>query len=95
MEITEELVSYVAELSRIKLDDQQRTKMKTEIGALVEYMDTLNTLDTDGIEPISHVFDVKNVLRQDVVRDSYNREDLLKNAPVHTQEAVVVPKTVE
>lgn len=95
MEITEELVSYVAELSRIKLDDQQRTKMKTEIGALVEYMDILNTLDTDGIEPISHVFDVKNVLRQDVVRDSYNREELLKNAPVHTQEAVVVPKTVE
>lgn len=95
MEITENLVSYVAELSRIKLDEGQTEKMQREIGALVEYMDILNTLDTDDIEPISHVFDIKNVLRVDDVKDSYERSELLKNAPVRTEESAVVPKTVE
>jgi aspartyl-tRNA(Asn)/glutamyl-tRNA(Gln) amidotransferase subunit C len=95
MEITEDLVSYVAELSRIKLDEQQTSKMQKEIGALVEYMEILNTLDTSDIEPISHVFDVKNVLRKDEVRESYDRSELLKNAPDHTEESLIVPKTVE
>lgn len=95
MEITENLVSYVAELSRIKLDGGQTEKMQREIGALVEYMDILNTLDTSDVEPISHVFDVKNVLRVDDVKDSYERSELLKNAPIHTEESAVVPKTVE
>lgn len=95
MEITENLVSYVAELSRIKLDEGQTEKMQREIGALVEYMDILNTLDTNDVEPISHVFDIKNVLRVDDVKDSYERSELLKNAPVHTEESTVVPKTVE
>ena len=95
MEITSELVSYVAELSRIKLNDAQTAKMQHEIGELVKYMDILNNLDTGGIEPISHVFDVHNVLREDTVHNSYDRAELLKNAPVHTEESVVVPKTVE
>lgn len=95
MEITEDLVSYVAELSRIKLDEQQTSKMQKEIGALVEYMEILNTLDTSDIEPISHVFDVKNVLRKDEVCESYDRSELLKNAPDHTEESLIVPKTVE
>lgn len=95
MEITKDLVAYVAELSRIKLDDEQAEKMKKEIGEVVKYMEVLNTLDTTGIEPISHVFDVHNVLRKDEVANSYDREELLKNAPQHTEESVVVPKTVE
>lgn len=95
MEITKDLVSYVAELSRIKLDDSQSERMQKEIGDVVKYMEVLNTLDTDGIEPISHVFDVHNVLRADEVNPSYEREELLKNAPAHTDESVVVPKTVE
>ena len=95
MEITSGLVSYVAELSRIKLNDEQTAKMQNEIGELVKYMDILNNLDTSGIEPISHVFDVHNVLREDIVHNSYDRAELLKNAPVHTEESVVVPKTVE
>ena len=95
MEITLGLVSYVAELSRIKLDDEQTAKMQNEIGELVRYMDILNNLDTSDIEPISHVFDVHNVLREDIVHNSYDRAELLKNAPAHTDESVVVPKTVE
>lgn len=95
MQITRELVEYVAELSRIKLDEQSAEKMEKELGAIVEYMDVLNKLDTDGVEPLSHVFNITNVMREDEVVESYDRADILKNAPEHTDETVVVPKTVE
>lgn len=95
VQITKELVNYVAELSRIKLDEAAEAKMEKELGAVIEYMDVLNTLDTDGIEPMSHVFAIDNVMREDVVKESYDREALLANAPERTDETVVVPKTVD
>ena len=95
MQITRELVEYVAELSRIKLDEASAEKMEKELGAIVEYMEILNSLDTKGVEPLSHVFSITNVMRADEVKPSYDRADILKNAPEHTDETVVVPKTVE
>lgn len=95
MQITKELVEYVAELSRIKLDEQSAVKMEKELGAIVEYMEVLKKIDTDNIEPLSHVFNITNVMRDDEIAESYDREDILKNAPEHTDETVVVPKTVE
>jgi len=95
MLITKELVEYVAELSRIKLDEQSAEKMEKELGAIVEYMEVLNKLDTDGVEPLSHVFNITNVMREDEVKESYDRADILKNAPERTDETFVVPKTVE
>ena len=56
--ITKEMVTYVAELSRISLDEAETEKMQDELGAVVAYMDILNSLDTTGIEPLSHVFDM-------------------------------------
>lgn len=95
MLITKELVEYVAELSRIKLDEQSCDKMEKELGAIVEYMEVLNKLDTDGVEPLSHVFNITNVMREDEVKESYDRAEILKNAPESTDETFVVPKTVE
>lgn len=95
MQVTKELVGYVAELSRIKLDEVQTEKMQNELGAVIDYMDVLNRLDTDGVEPLSHVFNITNVMRRDDVNPSYDRELLLSNAPERTDETVIVPKTVE
>lgn len=95
MLITKELVEYVAELSRIKLDEQSCDKMEKELGAIVDYMEILNMLDTDGVEPLSHVFNITNVMREDEVKESYDRAEILKNAPESTEETFVVPKTVE
>ncbi len=95
MQITKELVSYVAALSRIKLEDSETEEMQKQMGAIVDYMDILNQLDTDEIEPLSHIFSITNVMRDDVTAPSYDREEILKNAPEHTAEAFVVPKTVE
>ena len=95
MEITKEMVDYVSELSRLRLDEQSKEKMRGELQQIIAYMDVLNTLDTTGVEPMSHVFPVKNVLREDEVKPSSPREALLANAPAPDEAAFLVPKAVE
>ena len=74
MKITNELVRYVANLSRIKLDESGEEKMQGELAAILDYMDVLNKLDTENVEPLSHVFAITNVMREDEVNNSYARE---------------------
>ncbi len=95
MQITKEIVQYVAELSRIKLSEQDAENMQNDLGAIVNYMEILNQLETDSVEPLSHIFNITNVMREDEVKESYDRAEILKNAPERTDETVVVPKTVE
>lgn len=95
MKITEVMVDYVSVLSRLKLPEEERGAMAAELERIVSYMDMLGSLDTDGVEPLSHVFPVKNVMRPDRVVPSWPRADLLWNAPAHDDEAFLVPKAVE
>ena len=95
MKITEELVDYVSTLSRLRLPQEEKAKMAGELEQIVTYMDTLNTLDTDGVEPLSHIFPLKNVLRADEVVPSADREVLLSGAPDRDEETFRVPKAVE
>ena len=95
MQITKELVGYVAELSRIELDEAQTEKMQQELGAIVEYMDILSTLDTTETEPLSHIFAITNVMREDEVRSSAEKADILKNLPETEDGMPVVPRTID
>lgn len=95
MKITEEMVDYVSILSRLKLPEEEKKSMTAQLEQIIGYMDVLNTLDTSAIEPMSHTFPIKNVMREDVVVPSFPREALLSNAPVPDEEAYLVPKTVE
>ena len=62
--------------------------------SMLDYVDKLNELDTSSVEPMSHVFPVKNVFREDVVTNGDGSEDTLKNAPEAQDNAFVVPKTI-
>lgn len=95
MKITEELVDYVSELSRLRLPEGEKTVMAAELEKIVDYMDVLSGLDTTGVEPLSHVFPVKNVLRADQVAPSCGRDALLAGAPASDGEAFLVPRAVE
>ena len=95
MNITPELIDYLSELSRLPQPEEEKAAMTTELERILAYMDTLNQLDTKDVEPMSHVFPVKNVMRPDTVEPSADRAELLANAPVPDQEAFLVPKTVE
>ena len=95
MKITTEMVDYISTLSRLKLPEEEKEKMTGELEQILAYMDTLNALDTSGVEPMSHVFPVKNVVREDEVAPSAPRAELLANTPAPDEQAFLVPKTVE
>lgn len=95
MNINTEMVDYIAELSRLELQAGEKQDMTAQLEQIIAYMDVLNRLDTAGVEPMSHVFPVKNVLREDEVVPSQDRAQLLAGSPAEDKEAFLVPKAVE
>ena len=95
MKITETLVDYISQLSRLQLPAEEKTAMTAALERIVAYMDVLNRLDTAGVEPLSHIFPLKNVLRADEVTPSYDRAALLAGSPAGDRETFLVPKAVE
>lgn len=95
MKLTTELVDYVSELCRLRLPQEEKESMAGELGQIIAYMDVLNQLDTASIEPMSHTFPVKNVLREDEPEVFENRAGLLASAPAHDGDSFLVPKTVD
>lgn len=95
MKITDETVDYVAALAKLHLNEEQKAKAKIDLESILSYMDHMNELNTDDIEPMSHAFPITNVYREDVVTNGDNREELLANAPAKKDGCFLVPKTVE
>lgn len=95
MKITQETVQYVAALAKLSVSEEEKQNVAKDLDRILDYIETMNGLDTEGIEPMSHVLPVKNVFREDVVVNLNDREQLIKNAPVQKDGCFVVPKTVE
>ena len=93
--ITDETIDYVGILAKLKLSEQEREDAKADMQKMLDYIDKLNELDTAGVEPMTHVFPVKNVFREDVVVNGDDREQMLANAPEQRVGQYQVPKTVE
>ena len=95
MQITDELIAYLEELSRLELTKEEEERAKRELGNVVEYIDTLNELDTESVEPTSHILPVNNVFREDEVKPSFDRVAIIGNAPETKDGCFKVPKAVE
>lgn len=95
MEIDREMVEYVAELSKLRLSEPEKQLMQQDLTKVLQYMDILNTLPTEGVEPLTHVSGVENVFRADVARPSFDREKILQNALAAEAGCFKVPQTVE
>ena len=91
--ISDETIEYVGILAKLSLSDEEKENAKKDMGAMLDYIDKLSKLDTDNVEPMSHVFDVSNVFREDEVVDAGMREALLSNAPEVKDDMYMVPKT--
>ena len=91
--ISDETIEYVGILARLELSGQEREQAKKDMGSMLDYIDKLGELDTEGVEPMSHVFPVNNVFREDVVTNGDMREEILKNAPEEKDGMFVVPRT--
>ena len=95
MKITVKDVQYVANLARLELTDEELGNLTKQLDGILTYMNKLNELDTEGIEPLSHVLPLKNVYREDKVTSSLPVEEALKNAPCREGGFFKVPKVIE
>ncbi len=93
--ITDETIAYVGILAKLELSDEEKEAAKKDMADMLDYIDKLNELDTEGVEPLSHVFPVENVFREDVVTNGDCRGDILQNAPGEKDGMFKAPRTVE
>ena len=76
------------------LTEDEKEKSRQDLQQMLDYVDMLNQLDTSDVEPLTHIFPIKNVFREDVVLESTPKEELLKNAPKEKDGQFLVPKTI-
>jgi len=94
MSVTLKDVEHVAALARLSFSEEEKARLVEELNEILRYMDQLNRLDTSNVEPLSHVIELSNVFRDDVMRPSYPQEEILKNAPARTDSFFKVPKVI-
>ena len=94
MSVTKNEVKKIAELARLEFSEKEIENYTVEMNKILDYMEKLNELDTNEIEPLSHPIENLNVFRDDIQNDSIDRESALKNAPDKTSEYFKVPKVI-
>lgn len=93
--ISDETIEYVGILAKLELSEEEKEQAKKDMGSMLDYIDKLGELDTSSVEPMSHVFPVENVFREDAVTNGDMREELLLNAPGEKDGMFVVPRTFD
>ena len=95
MKITTEEVESVAMLARLKFTSEEVERFTTDMGQMLEYVDKLSELNTEGVEPTAHVHDIVNAFRADEVRQGLSNEKALANAPDSEDGSFKVAKIIE
>ena len=93
--ISDEVMANTELLAKLWLTDEEREKSRQEMEKILGYVDKLNELDTEGVEPLVSLFPVENVFRKDEVTNGDMRDALTKAAPKKKDGQYQVPKTVE
>ncbi len=94
MKITKEEVIHVANLARLDMDEALIDKFAKQIGTILEYVDTLNRVDTEGVTPTSHAISLTNAFRKDDVKEDFGKDSALANAPEKEDGNFIVPKII-
>ena len=94
-EISDETIEKIGILAKLELSEEEKETAKADMRRMLDYIDKLGELDTDGVEPMSHIFPLQNAFREDVVTNGDIREDILKNAPSQKDGMFAVPRTFE
>jgi aspartyl-tRNA(Asn)/glutamyl-tRNA(Gln) amidotransferase subunit C len=94
MSVTLKDVEHVASLARLSFSDEEKERLTGQLNTILAYMDQLNSLDTSGVEPLSHVIELNNVFREDIGTPSVTQEEALQNAPSRSDRFFKVPKVI-
>ncbi len=95
MAITIKEVEYIARLARIELKPDELKYFTSQLDKILEYINKLKELDLSSVNPVTHVLSVKNVFREDKIKPSLDRNDVLKSAGSKEKEYFKVPKIIE
>ena len=93
--ITRADVEHVAQLARLALDDDEKEQLTAELGAILEYAEDIAALDLDGVEPTAHPLPLTTVLRDDEVKPSLDRAEVLEAAPATEDNRFRVPRILD
>ncbi|PKR76714.1 Asp-tRNA(Asn)/Glu-tRNA(Gln) amidotransferase GatCAB subunit C [Halalkalibacillus sediminis] len=93
--ISTDQVKHVANLARLAITEEEAEKYSEQLSKIIDFSEQLNELDTTGVEPTTHVLDMKNVMRKDEPKEWITREDALKNAPDKQDGQFKVPSILE
>lgn len=94
MKITVAEVEHVARLARLEVSTEEKQNLTEQLNEILLYMEKLNELDTSGVAPTSHVVDLHNAFREDIVQESMPRTETLENAPEDNDAEFVVPRVI-
>lgn len=95
MEITDKTVDELAHLARLQFEGEEKERIKKDLNRILGFMEKLNELDTEGVEPLIHLSEELNVLRNDEARQTITQQQALKNAPQHDSDYFKVPKVLK
>ena len=94
MSVTKKDVEHIAKLARLKVTEEEVDHYTGQLNQILEYVEKLNELDTENVEPLSHPVENTNVFREDKLKDSIKTEEALKNAPDKDDQHFKVPKVI-
>jgi aspartyl-tRNA(Asn)/glutamyl-tRNA(Gln) amidotransferase subunit C len=94
MKISTELVNHIAHLARLEFDGDDKDMIKQDMQNMIEFVDQLQSVDTDGEEPLIFMSESINVLREDVVKQEITKEEALKNATNHDSDYFKIAKVL-
>ncbi len=95
MSVTKNDVEHIAKLAKLKFKEDEINEFTSQLNQVLEYVDKLNELDTENVEPLSHPVEGENVFREDVLKNSISTDDALKNSASKTDEYFKVPKVIK
>lgn len=95
MPVTLKDAKHIAELARLEFSGEELESFTHQLNQILEYVEKLNELDTENVEPLSHPVEGNNAFREDELKPSINREEALKNAPDRDEEFFRVPKVID
>lgn len=95
MNIDAKMVDNLAHLARLRFNDSEKESIREDLQKMVAFVEKLQTVDTTGVEPLLHISDAANVLREDEVRGSISREEALLNSPVKDDTFFKVPTVIK
>ncbi|MBL7747767.1 MAG: Asp-tRNA(Asn)/Glu-tRNA(Gln) amidotransferase subunit GatC [Chitinophagaceae bacterium] len=95
MQVNDSMVDKLAHLSRLQFNETEKAEIKNDLQRMIGFVEKLNEVPLDGVEPMLFMSDEVNVLREDEIKGSVSREEALKNAPLHDEQFFKVPKVIK